>query len=158
MLFRVRAVPFLLVPAAPYAALVAAMLIVLPMQALANLIVLTAVITLMTVRLVERVFELRRLRSPWNLRIAVDGITCRFPPYESTWDRIAEIRIRSRSSLWSWLLARDVTLISRGEIDFSRRAGTKPLGTVVDTRFLDGGPEEVVAAIRRFVDLPVIRR
>jgi hypothetical protein len=157
VLFRTRPASFLLIPATPYAVLVAALFLMLPIQDLATMIVLTALIILAGVKTGGRVFELRRLRSPWTLRIAADGLSCRFPPQELTWGQVGEIWVRSPWPLVSWLLPGGIKLVTRAELDFSRRAGTRPVGVVIDLRYLDGGLDEVVAAIRRFTDLPVIR-
>ena len=74
-----------------------------------------------------------------------------------TWSQVAEIWVRDRRSLWSWLLPSGTKLVSWAELDFSGRARTRPVGVDLDLRYLDGGAEEVVAAIRRFTGLPVIR-
>jgi hypothetical protein len=157
VLFLTRPAPFLLVPAVPYAVLAVAIAITLPIGDLTNLVALAALVVLAGGQLAMRVFELRRLRSPWTLRIAADGISCRFPPQEMTWSQVAEIRVRERWPLGSWLLPSGIKLVSRAELEFSRRAGTRAVGVVLDVRYLDGGVDDIVAAIRRFTDLPVIR-
>jgi hypothetical protein len=64
VLFLTRPAPFLLIPATPYAVLVAVFVIMLPIRDLANMIVLAALIILAGGQVAVRVFELRRLRSP----------------------------------------------------------------------------------------------
>jgi hypothetical protein len=158
VLFRTRSVPFLLIAVAPYAVLLVLTLVVLPSERPRSAVILLLVVLVSGgLRIGLRVFELRRLRRPWTLRIAADGITGWPSPGPVRWAELAEIRIRGGRTMWWWLVAGGVTLITQAEIDFSRRAGTKPRGTVLDTRYLDGRPDEVVAAIRRFADLPVIR-
>src|SRR3712207_5607313 len=134
VLFLTRPAAFLLIPAIPYAVLVAALVVLLPIRDLATMIVLAALIILAGVKLGVRVFELRRLRRPWTLRIAADGISCRFPPQELSWSQVAEIRVGSRWPIVSWLLPSGIKLVSRAELDFSRRAGTRPVGVVLDVR------------------------
>lgn len=156
VLFRTRPWPLLLMAAVPFAVVLVFTVVMLFSGDLILTLAMVGVLIMHGVILALRIFELR-MREPWTVRIAAGGITWQFPPYEVTWSKVAEIRVKRQRSVWSWLVPRGVKLITHAEIDFSRRAKSRPLGTVVDTRYLDGGPEDVLAAIRRFADLPVVR-
>ena len=156
-LFRTRPWLFLLTAGAPYAVLLVVALILLPGQGWTGVLVVAAVLLGAIAKISGRVFELRRLREPWTVRIGPDGVMAQPWPGQLRWGQLVEVRIKNRRAIWAWLIPSGVKLITRAELDFSRRAGSKPLGMTIDTRYLDGDEEDVLAAIRRFADVPVVR-
>lgn len=156
VLFRTRPRPLLLMAAVPFAVVLVFTVVMLFSGDVILMLAMVGVLIMHGVILALRSFELR-MREPWTVRVGAGGVTWGLSRDHMTWPQLAEIRVKRRRPVWSWLIPGEIRLITYAELDFARRAQSKPIGTVVDTRYLDGGPEDVLAAIRRFVDVPVIR-
>jgi hypothetical protein len=95
-------------------------------------------------------------RHPWAVRIDSAGVTWSDSTTHRPWSEVAELRVvRPRRALAA-LRMPGVRLVSHAEADFAARASSRPAGYLIDARQVQATPEEMVAAISRFVRLPIV--
>ena len=105
-----------------------------------------------------RVWLFRRARAqPWSVRIDSDGVTWEDGGACVSWTSVAKVEVQRAHRVQSILLRRRldrIVLISHAALAFAARARSAPMGHVIDTAQLDCTVEQVMAAIRRFTDVP----
>lgn len=118
------------------------------------LVVVLLAVTALTLMVLPILLFVKACAQPWAVRIGPDGVTWQNDAHVA-WTSVAEVRVRVRRRLRIFGLP-GVRLIGRREADFADRANSRPLGHLIDTRYLTSSPEEVLSAIAQFATLPIV--